>query len=222
MATVAVGRSWFRSARAWAGLGAATLVALLPGSALADGILTTQVLTTQKDIPACTTIEKGKLFAEAIKKGDARSFQELLDAGECRIWQKGTKIYLDQSVEGCGLTKIRGICKAVYAYTDKASPHVLIAPLDEAWIRSALPASSPEAIQAMFGKVEELKRATFEQRAAPEVEVATETPIPRPRPKVVSKRGEGNPLEVLARLWRSVTGGGHYARRASFERDDPR
>ena len=159
------------------------------------GVANAQIesLVTQKDIPACRTIEDGKLFAQAVETRQLDTFRSLLDSGRCIIWEKGTKIHLDQSVEGCGLTRIRGICEAVYAYADKNDPQVFIAPLDEKWTRRQLPAPSTENLRVMHAKLQQ-----------PPERMDAVAPLPRPRPKHKAKdRWFGQTFAArLAKLFR--------------------
>ncbi len=168
----------------------AWMAVFLPGLANAQA----PSLVTQKDLPACRTIEDGRLFAQAVETRQLDTFRSLLDSDRCTIWKKGTTIYLDQSVEGCGLTRIRGICEAVYAFTDRNNPQVFIAPLDETWTRRQVPASSSEALHVMMARLQDPDGAD------------TVVPLPRRRPSVKPKeRWFGQTLaEKLAKIFRST------------------
>jgi len=131
-------------------------------------------LVTHKAIPACRTVEDGKLLAQAIELRQLAMFKQLLESGRCVVWEKGTTIWLDQSVEGCGLTRIRGICEAVYARADKRDPQVFIAPLDEAWTRRQLPAPATENLTVMLSKLNEPIEPAA---AAPTLATAVATPV---------------------------------------------
>ncbi len=164
-------------------------------------------LVTQKDLPACRTIEEGKLFAQAVEMRHLDTFRSLLDSDRCTIWKKGTRIYLDQSVEGCGLTRIRGICEAVYAFTDKDNPQVFIAPLDEAWTRRQVPSLSTEALHVMLAKLQE-----------PQDSADSVVPLPRRRPSHKPKeRWFGQTLaDKLAKIFRSAPANASGRQRTSY------
>lgn len=167
----------------------------------------TPSLVTQKDVPACRTIEDGKLFAQAIEMKQLDTFRNLLDSDRCTIWEKGTTIYLDQTVDGCGLTRIRGICEAVYAFTDKSNPQVYIAPLDETWTRRQLPASSIQTLHVMLAKLHEPA-----DMADPVV------PLPRRRPAAKAKeRWFGQALaDKLTKIFRSAAPSATGRQRTSY------
>jgi hypothetical protein len=154
-------------------------------------------LVTHKAIPACRTVEDGKLLAQAIELRQLAMFKQLLESGRCVVWEKGTTIWLDQSVEGCGLTRIRGICEAVYARADKRDPQVYIAPLDEAWTRRQLPAPATENLTVLLSKLNDpiepaAAAPTLAEAAATPVAMAAETtgavPLPRSRPGSVKPK----------------------------------
>ncbi len=163
-------------------------------------------LVTHKDVPACRTIEDGRLLAQAMQLRQVDTFKILLDSGRCTIWEKGTTIYLDQSVEGCGgLARIRGICEAVYAYTDKRNPDVFIAPLDEAWTRRKLPAASSEALRGMVALLQEPKDRVAEAKDG--TDAAVPLPRRRPGPKAKEKAGGPSLADRLAKLFRPMPRG---------------
>jgi hypothetical protein len=149
-------------------------------------------LVTHKDVPACLSIDDGKLFAQAVELRQVETFRNLLDSGRCVIWPKGTTIHLDQSVEGCGMTRVRGICGAVYGRASRQDPQVYVAPLDEAWTRRQLPVSSPDSLAVMLAKAQDPN------------ERDTAVPLPRPRPATKPKaKGFATALtEKLTKLFR--------------------
>jgi hypothetical protein len=149
-------------------------------------------LVTHKDVPACQSLDDGRLFAQAVDLRQVETFRNLLESGRCVIWPKGTTIHLDQSVEGCGMTRVRGICGAVYGRISRQNPQVFVAPLDEAWTRRQLPVSSPDSLAVMLAKAQDPN------------ERDDAVPLPRPRPAARPKaQGFATALtEKLTKLFR--------------------